>query len=76
MQRHVRRGSDRTACTDRPKIKETINVAETKRVFDALSERGQVQMPLAETFYSPAFGMCIDRFGTPWMIMAEMPTAS
>jgi PhnB protein len=30
-------------------------------------------MPLGETFFSPAFGMCTDRFGTPWMIMAEMP---
>jgi PhnB protein len=44
---------------------------EAKRVFDALSEAGQVQMPLGQTFFSPAFGMCIDRFGTPWMVMAE-----
>ena len=49
------------------------DVAEVKRVFDALSEGGETQMPLGETFYSPAFGMCIDRFGTPWMIMADMP---
>ena len=46
---------------------------EAKRVFDALAEGGQVQMPLNEPFFSPAFGMCIDRFGTPWMIMADMP---
>jgi PhnB protein len=48
------------------------DVGEAKRVFDALVEGGQLQMPLGETFFSPAFGMCIDRFGTPWMIMAEM----
>jgi PhnB protein len=48
---------------------------DAKRVFDALAEGGEVQMPLGETFFSPAFGMCIDRFGTPWMIMAEMPTS-
>jgi PhnB protein len=49
------------------------DVGDAKRVFDALAEGGQVQMPLGETFYSPAFGMCIDKFGTPWMIMADMP---
>jgi len=52
------------------------DVAEAKRVFDALSEGGQVQMPLGETFFSPAFGMCTDRFGTPWMVMVEAPAES
>jgi PhnB protein len=47
---------------------------EAKRVFDALSEGGSVQLPLGETFFSPAFGMCTDRFGTPWMISVEAPT--
>ena len=42
--------------------------AEAKRVFDALSEAGQVQVPLGETFFSPAFGMCTDRFGVEWMV--------
>lgn len=58
-----------------------INVAlddtgEAKRVYDALSEGGDVQMPLGETFFSPAFGMCVDRFGQPWMVMVEAPAAS
>jgi PhnB protein len=52
------------------------DAGEAKRVFDALAEGGQVQMPLGETFYSPAFGMCTDRFGTPWMVMAEMSATS
>ena len=52
------------------------DVAEAKRVFDALSEGGQVQMPLGETFFSPAFGMCTDLFGTPWMVMVEAPAES
>jgi PhnB protein len=47
--------------------------ADAKRVFDALAEGGTVQQPLAETFFSPAFGMCTDRYGTPWMIMVEAP---
>jgi PhnB protein len=46
---------------------------EAKRVFDALAEGGTMQQPLGETFFSPAFGMCIDRFGTPWMVMADAP---
>lgn len=47
------------------------DASEAKRVFDALSEGGEVQMPLGETFFSPAFGMCVDRFGIPWQIMVE-----
>jgi PhnB protein len=41
------------------------------RVFDALAEGGTVTQALTPTFFSPAFGMCTDRFGTPWMISAE-----
>ena len=33
-------------------------------------------MRLEETFFSPSFGMCVDRFGIPWMIMAEPPGES
>lgn len=43
--------------------------AEARRRFDALSEGGEVQMPLAKTFWSPCFGMVKDRFGVLWMIM-------
>jgi PhnB protein len=49
---------------------------EAKRVFDALAEGGEVQMPLSETFFAPAFGMCTDRFGTPWMVMVDSPAPS
>lgn len=51
---------------------EAAEPAEAGRVFDALSQGGEVQMPLGQTFFSPAFGMCTDRFGTPWMVMAQM----
>jgi PhnB protein len=43
--------------------------AEAERVFAALGEGGQVQMPLAKTFFSPRFGMLADRFGVSWMIV-------
>ncbi len=40
-------------------------------IFNALSEGGEVQMPLEETFWSPYFGMTTDRFGVGWMINVE-----
>jgi PhnB protein len=43
--------------------------AEADRVFAALADGGQVQMPLAKTFFSPRFGMLTDRFGVSWMIV-------
>jgi PhnB protein len=44
------------------------NEAEAKRVFEALSDGGQVRMPLTKTFWSPCFGMVADRFGVGWMV--------
>jgi PhnB protein len=45
--------------------------AEADRVFGALSDGGQVQMPLAKTFFSPRFGMVTDRFGVMWMVLVQ-----
>jgi PhnB protein len=42
--------------------------AEAKKAFDALSAGGKVTMPLDKTFWAEAFGMLVDRFGTPWMV--------
>lgn len=44
------------------------NEAEADRVFAALADGGQVQMPLNKTFWSPRFGMITDRFGLGWMV--------
>ncbi|MFZ3082970.1 VOC family protein [Rhodoferax ferrireducens] len=43
--------------------------AEAQRLFSALGEGGQVQMPLAKTFFASSFGMVADRFGVGWMII-------
>jgi PhnB protein len=43
--------------------------AHAKKLFAALGEGGQVQMPLTKTFFSPAFGMTADRFGISWMVI-------
>jgi PhnB protein len=45
------------------------NEAEAERLFAALSNGGQVQMPMAKTFFSPRFGMTTDRFGVGWMVI-------
>lgn len=42
--------------------------AEADKAFAALSEGGQVRMPLTKTFWSPRFGMLQDKFGIGWMI--------
>ena len=43
--------------------------ADAERLFKALSEGGQVQMPLTETFFASKFGMVGDKFGVSWMII-------
>jgi PhnB protein len=43
--------------------------ADADRVFDALADGGQVQMPLGKTFWSPRYGMVKDRFDVHWMVM-------
>jgi PhnB protein len=47
------------------------NEAEAERLFAALADGGQVQMPLTKTFFSPRFGMVADRFGVSWMVIVE-----
>ncbi|HXD05228.1 MAG TPA: VOC family metalloprotein YjdN [Burkholderiaceae bacterium] len=47
------------------------DVAEGKRLFDALSEKGQVVMPFQKTFWAEGFGMVNDQFGVPWMVNVE-----
>jgi PhnB protein len=61
-------------CTGRPSFQgfslslTVRDEAEAKRRFAALADGGQVTMPLAKTFFSPSFGMVVDRFGVSWMI--------
>jgi PhnB protein len=45
------------------------DVARADKLFAALADGGQVQMPLSKTFFAPRFGMVADRFGVSWMII-------
>jgi len=51
-----------------------LSVADTaaaEKVFAALADGGQVQMPLMKTFFSPSFGIVNDKFGVSWMVVVE-----
>jgi PhnB protein len=48
---------------------DAADLADATRVFDALADGGTVTQALEPTFFSEAFGMCVDRFGTPWMVV-------
>ena len=37
-------------------------------IFNALSQDGQITMPLAPTFWAEIFGMVTDRYGVSWAI--------
>ena len=47
----------------------TDNAEEAKHIFTSLSEGGKVIMPLQEIFFSPNFGVLIDKFGIGWNVM-------
>ena len=46
--------------------------AGAERRFKALAEGGTVNMAFGKTFFSRGFGMCVDQFGTPWMVNCPM----
>jgi len=45
--------------------------AQAEKLFKALSEGGNVSMPIGETFWAVRFGMLSDQFGVPWMVNCE-----
>jgi PhnB protein len=47
------------------------DAAEADKLFAALSDGGQVRMPMTKTFFSPRFGMLADKFGVGWMILVQ-----
>lgn len=49
---------------------EVADEAEAERLFAALGDGGQVQMPLTKTFFAKQFGMVADHFGVSWMVYA------
>jgi PhnB protein len=68
-------------CSGQPKFEGfalSINAKderEADRLFTALGEGGQVQMPLMKTFFASRFGMVADKFGVGWMVITEPQSA-
>jgi len=46
---------------------------EAERIYKALSDGGEVFMPMGETFFAYRFGQLRDKFGISWMIIHEKP---
>lgn len=78
-------GDSQLMCADEPSdryqqprgIHITLHFKDTAKgegVFQKLSDGGQVEMPFQKTFWSPGFGMCVDKFGIPWMVNCEGPS--
>jgi PhnB protein len=38
------------------------------RKLNARADGGTVTMPFSKTFWAKGFGMCVDKFGIPWMV--------
>jgi PhnB protein len=49
------------------------SIDEAERVYAALSDGGEIFMPMAETFFAFRFAQLRDRFGASWMILNERP---
>ncbi|CAM3659669.1 VOC family protein [Aeromicrobium ponti] len=49
----------------------TNDPEKSQKFFNALQQDGQVTMPLQETFFSPAYGSIIDKFGVNFQIYTE-----
>lgn len=47
------------------------STTDAERIFHELAKGGRVVVPLEKTFWSPLFGMLVDRFGIPWLINCE-----
>lgn len=46
-------------------------VEQAQRVFGALAEGGTITMAMQPAFWAKAWGMLVDRFGTPWIVNGE-----
>jgi PhnB protein len=47
--------------------------SKAKQTFASLAEGGRIQVPFQETFWSPGYGVLVDRFGVPWELNSEGP---
>jgi PhnB protein len=54
---------------------EAADIPDAEKVYAALADGGEESQPLQETFFSPKWGMCRDRWGVRWMVgVAQAPS--
>jgi PhnB protein len=46
---------------------------EAERIYNLLSEGGEIYIPMGETFFAHRFGQLRDKFGVSWMIIHDRP---
>ena len=49
------------------------SIEEAERIHGALSDGGEILMPMQETFFAHRFSMLRDKFGISWMVIHERP---
>jgi PhnB protein len=71
-------GSDTPASFGPPAVGNNMSVSvnvdtveEANRVYNGLSEGGEILMPMDKTFFAAAFGMFVDKFGVRWMVVKQ-----
>lgn len=61
----VQSGNQVTICIS------TKEIEQSKRIFEALSVGGEVEMPLQNTGFSPAYGKVVDKYGVLFQVYTE-----
>ncbi len=51
------------------------DAAQAEKAFNAIAAGGQTHMPLSESFFAKRFGMAVDKFGVPWMVLCQPVTS-
>ena|SRR5215207_1339694 len=51
------------------------DAGELRGYWEKLSDGGTVSVPMEKQMWGDEFGMCVDRFGVPWMVNISQPQA-
>ncbi|GAA4583489.1 hypothetical protein GCM10023194_20940 [Planotetraspora phitsanulokensis] len=56
-----------------PKLTARGLVSAATAYWEKLSAGGTVTMPMQKQVWGDEFGMCVDKFGVPWMVNISQP---
>ncbi|WP_088041757.1 VOC family protein [Bacillus sp. EAC] len=49
----------------------TDDIGKSRQIFENLSEGGQIELPLQDTGFSPAYGKVVDKFGVLFQVFTD-----